>query len=147
VIRLTVSRNSEPGSLTVTASIELADGVQDVGARVRTLINEVAAAFGGGKQIESPPAAQPKPVATPTNGHSPTNGNGGGNGHGDPQASPKQVAYISSLRAKSGLRMPDLTARLQEMFGGGVTLKTLTKDQASAVIEALKSENPPLKGE
>lgn len=141
MIRLSVTRNSEPGSLTVTASVELADNVPDVGARVRALVNEVAAAFGGTKQTEIPPTAQPK--AAPANGHSPANGNG----HGDPQASPKQVAYISSLRAKSGLRMPDLTARLQEMFGGGVTLKTLTKDQASAVIEALKSENPPLKAE
>ena len=96
----------------------------------------------------------PRPVQTPSrrphrpmqgrNGRS--NGNGyGGNGHagsrnGGNQASPKQVNFIRSLARDAGLSSDDLTYLAEDLVGSG-DLRSLSKRDASCMIEALQSRS------
>lgn len=138
MIRLSVTRGLDPTSVTITASVELAEGAPDIPGKLRTLVEQLAV-------VMATPTANghsPAPNHPPAHTSSPPNGQGA-----ETPATSKQVSFINSLRAKCGLRMADLAARIEEVCGPGATLKSLSKDQASALIEGLKADNPPAKAE
>jgi len=91
-----------------------------------------------------------------TNGNG-SNGNGNGRNNGtngrseqgprnagsasEVAISPKQMRFIRGLSAKAKLRPSDLDARIREMFSApNISLRDLTKRQASEVIDALQEE-------
>jgi hypothetical protein len=151
----TITKDKNPGALTVSAAIEIPESATDVGARLCALLNELAGALEG---APSKPVAAVATSVSPTNGHAslpkqpatavvPTNGNGnGGNGEGQ-RISPKQRGFLLGLAAKQGLKLADVNVRIRARLGDGANINNITKSEASALIDELKADAPPLKGE
>jgi len=150
----TFTTKGGPGSLSITASVEVADNDADPVGRIRALLDQVLGnaglvpRVGNGKSAAVPQASVPSPAPTHNgngNGHIPVNGNSAPSG--EARISPKQRGFLLGLAAKQGLKAADLNERAKARFGADATLANLSKAEASALIEELKAEAPAAKGE
>jgi hypothetical protein len=130
----TIERNG----LRLDITLEAPEG--EVASQLAKVVGQVAGALDG-HQVTKPTEST---ASAPSNGHGPGaangNGNGGNGGHG---ASPKQKALILGLGAKLGLKLADVNARAKAMFGADATIHSITKAEASALIDELKATPTP----
>ena len=130
MIRLTATRNQN--DITITASVELADGATDLPAKLRTLVDHVTAV------TTKPPAnghAQP-PAGQP--GHAgPTNGNGEDHAEG---ISAKQRTFALALASRLAIKgVAGLSKKAEELLGK--KLNDLSRREASQLIDYLREQS------
>lgn len=129
-------------------SVDLADRLAAIWAQLRDAveaeIKKAGPARGNGNGKGGNGHA-PAPVG---NGR-PANGNGGGHHHqqgprnggsaGNYVASPKQISFLMGLASRQGIKPAELTNRVRALLENpSATVRDLTKQQASTLIEELK---------
>lgn len=145
-----------PADVVAQGKDAIREYVAKVTAEVRSYVEEALASIRVEQQerepVEPAPAAIRTPRGTPSgNGHhrAPSNGraaprvaqrvrptsNGHANGEG---ASIKQVNFIRSLAADAGYSTAQLEYMTEEVTGSRKPLSSLTKKEASALIETLR---------
>lgn len=125
-------------------SVDLADRLAAMWAQLRdaveTEIQKTAPATKSGNGKGHAPA--------PVGNGRPANGNGGGHHQQGPRnggsagnyvASPKQISFLMGLASRHGIKPSELTNRVRALLENpSATVRDLTKQQASTLIEELK---------
>lgn len=128
-------------------SVDLADRLAAMWAQLRDAVDaeirKASPANGNGKSNGGNGHA-PAPVGKGR----PANGNGGdhhqqsprnGGSAGNYVASPKQISFLMGLASRHGIKPSELTNRVRALLENpSATVRDLTKQQASTLIEELK---------